>query len=49
MSRVLNLSVHRWRLLVGVAGGVLAGLAATRSHVLPFHVQIWGVGPETPT
>lgn len=35
MSRVLKLSVHRWRLLVGVAGGGLAGLAASRSHLLP--------------
>jgi uncharacterized membrane protein len=35
MSRVLALTVHRWRLLAGVFGGVLAGAVSSQTHVLP--------------
>jgi uncharacterized membrane protein len=35
MSRVLTLCAHRWRLLLGAAGGLAAGLAASRADILP--------------
>jgi len=34
-SRALQLALHRWRLVLGAAGGMLAWAIAMRSHALP--------------